>query len=595
MDTSGLTITPIYWAPSGYSFPSSYTTIINQYLTDVAADSGQNTNTYAIVNEYYQSQNGTQTSISYQITAGTPITTSDPWPQTASPCSVNPGYTACVNADQIQSELAALAASNNLPGDLSHMYLLFFPQGVQTFEGGARSQDTYCGIHQSFQLPNNGGWMIYGDEPYLTSCAGGQAPNGDVAADTEVGVMSHEIDEAITDPLSSSPSWFDTAKPGNEIGDECAYNYGPPLGSADPNNPQTTLYNQVINGHKYYTQTIFSNASFNANGSAQGCLQQAYSGGASPTATTTADTDQAVYGQLDASETKLDANGTATSKLTFTVLDGDDEPVSGAHVHFDVNTGDETPTASCGTVSPADGTSDDNGEVQATYTASSVDAACIVIGIDAEDGASDWATIYQGTASDDQPGIDDANTPASLTPGGDAETFSVTASNPSQDDITDARFDLVITGDDNGATGVSASQVHIQYSDSATGGSFMNLPATGDTAKDGEIDADATPDQASDLPAGGSDTVTFHISLDSGAPTSASTGAPLHIETDFDQVNPADGSLDNLDYVTPADVTVTAAGASSGFPVWLIIVLAVIVVLLLGGSGFVIARRRAAS
>ncbi len=37
----------IYWVPAGYSIPAGYDTTINQYFTDVAADSGKWTNVYA--------------------------------------------------------------------------------------------------------------------------------------------------------------------------------------------------------------------------------------------------------------------------------------------------------------------------------------------------------------------------------------------------------------------------------------------------------------------------------------------------------------------------------------------------------------------
>ena len=40
------TVYAIYWVPSGYSLPASYAATINQYFTDVAADSGRSTNVY---------------------------------------------------------------------------------------------------------------------------------------------------------------------------------------------------------------------------------------------------------------------------------------------------------------------------------------------------------------------------------------------------------------------------------------------------------------------------------------------------------------------------------------------------------------------
>src|SRR5947209_11818698 len=36
----------IYWVPPGYSMEAGYSTLINQYCADVAADSGKTTNVY---------------------------------------------------------------------------------------------------------------------------------------------------------------------------------------------------------------------------------------------------------------------------------------------------------------------------------------------------------------------------------------------------------------------------------------------------------------------------------------------------------------------------------------------------------------------
>ena len=47
-----ITITPIYWKPAGYSFPESYTSIVNTYIANVAAASGSDDNVYSVDTEY---------------------------------------------------------------------------------------------------------------------------------------------------------------------------------------------------------------------------------------------------------------------------------------------------------------------------------------------------------------------------------------------------------------------------------------------------------------------------------------------------------------------------------------------------------------
>lgn len=138
-------------------------------------------------------------------------------------------------------------------------------------------------------------------------------------------------------------------------------------------------------------------------------------------------------------------------------------------------------------------------------------------------------------------------------------TFTATATNPSSTDIADARFDLYITGDSNGSAGVDASQLQLSYKDPATNGDFVNVPLTGSTANGGVIDGFVIPDTAESLGAGATRTATFELSLAAGAPDTATTGAPLQIETDLDNFNPADASQANLDRAGPAAVPVVQA------------------------------------
>ena len=55
----------IYWIPSGYSVSSLYVSLINRFLTDVAAASGQTSNVYWSDTQYY---NASGTHISYSST-----------------------------------------------------------------------------------------------------------------------------------------------------------------------------------------------------------------------------------------------------------------------------------------------------------------------------------------------------------------------------------------------------------------------------------------------------------------------------------------------------------------------------------------------
>jgi hypothetical protein len=266
------TVTPIYWAPPGYSFSDSYKAIINGYLDDVAAASGSTSNVYAMMTEYYQ-QLGTnpRQQIQYLVHAGTEVDATESFPaQDSFGCTADVGYSACVDDSGLLVELRTLAAAHTLHEDDAHLYVVLLPPGVEScFGSGAASgtnpcsTNTYCAYHNAsdeFPTPNI---LIWAALPYpdLSACAdvvdGPQAPNGDAYADATVSLISHEAIEAITDTWGAL---YDDN--GFEMADECSYVYGKPLGSTGVTTgpgATGTYYNQVINGRRYYTQDEFTN------------------------------------------------------------------------------------------------------------------------------------------------------------------------------------------------------------------------------------------------------------------------------------------------------------------------------------------------
>jgi hypothetical protein len=151
-------------------------------------------------------------------------------------------------------------------GGLDHIFFLMTPNGVGSCESaaGSCSTDTFCAYHSDFVNSNNED-VIYANEPYEgTDPLGGcidpsQGFPNDPDADTTINTISHEHNEAITDPLGTG--WI--AGGGNENGDLCAFIYGNPLGGS----PGSTAWNQVINNNKYSLQEEYSNAD-------SGCIQR---------------------------------------------------------------------------------------------------------------------------------------------------------------------------------------------------------------------------------------------------------------------------------------------------------------------------------
>jgi hypothetical protein len=274
------TVTPIYWDPNSTLDPN-YKHVINGFITNVAADSGKLTNVFSTDLQY---------NINYDMSAGTPIVDTDPFPasgctpDTGSIYKDNSGYSSCLTDPQVQSEVVSFLATNSLPSDLAHLYIMFLPKGVEacfTSSDGAQHggcsinhaypSNTFCGYHAS----SSSHPPLYSDMPFPIynsavgyTCSseydpGLESPNAQIDADVELGTVSHEINESITDPEGSA--WYD--KKFHEVGDECSYIYGSGFGGTSG-----ALYNQTINGANYFIQEEFSNENYRAH-KATSCVQ----------------------------------------------------------------------------------------------------------------------------------------------------------------------------------------------------------------------------------------------------------------------------------------------------------------------------------
>ena len=288
-ETGPLVITPIFWNPAGHPMASSYKSLITTYLGDVAAASGSSSNVYSVLTEY----TGTDGAIRYDVKLGTPINDTNPLP--VSGCKVNSkdtsaiyadgsGYDACIDDAQVQAEVSAVTAAENLPSDFSHIYALYLPKHVEAcFNAGSTTNlknactinhqpsAQFCAYHNfssSSTVYANLPFPIY-QSPVGFTCGTDvnfpgviESPNNNPDGDTVINPTSHEVSEAITDP-DTQTGWFDSS--GFEIGDECNFIYGTTQGTPGQ------FFNQVINKHHYLTQEEFSNSSFFASGG--GCLQ----------------------------------------------------------------------------------------------------------------------------------------------------------------------------------------------------------------------------------------------------------------------------------------------------------------------------------
>ncbi len=292
-----LTVTPVYWIPKGSTIPTAYESLINRFIADAAADSGKTTNVFSNLTQY---TNAGGKNLSYKLHAGAPVTDTTKFPTNG--CTPDSGriwsdgtaYSNCITNAQLLSEASAFTTSHDLANnDLAHLYMYFLPKGVETCftstngagggECSINAKGGFCGYH-AFGSPPLVADMNYAvvDSPLGWTCSsdggsntgGNQSPNGNIDADSEISITSHEISETITDPQGSA--WLDSS--GNEVADDCAYIYGDSLSfQGSPG----ALRNQTINGHGYFLQEEFSNQDFAAK-RAYSCIQQEEAAAISP-------------------------------------------------------------------------------------------------------------------------------------------------------------------------------------------------------------------------------------------------------------------------------------------------------------------------
>jgi hypothetical protein len=252
----------IFWMPSGSSCHATglttcaqYEAGVDQYFTDVAHDSGQTSNVYSAATQYYDATGPISYSSSF---AGSYV---DPNPFPASGC--NDGVDArCLTDAQITAEIQNVLTTKGWHGTTTTMFFVLTPNGVGScFDSSAAECTTnaYCAYHSGFESPNNEP-VLYGNEPFnagingchdINNVDGTQGSPNNPDIDPSLNTLSHEHNEAITDPAGTA---WTNGSPAGENGDLCDFDFGAALGTVGGQ-----PYNQVINGHDYSLQQEYSN------------------------------------------------------------------------------------------------------------------------------------------------------------------------------------------------------------------------------------------------------------------------------------------------------------------------------------------------
>jgi hypothetical protein len=214
----------------------------------------------SLTTQYYQTIAGATTFVSGLPDAvggngsqgGTYLDT-NPYPASGCKDPATPGN--CITDAQLQTELLRVMKLNGWSGGVGKIYALFTSAGEgscftpTSTASGCAAPGGYCAYHSHVVV--NAVPVIYANIAYgnPSGCLGsGSSPNNIPVADAAATSTSHELTEAITDPLGNA--WFSAQ--GNEIGDLCNATYG-------TNSYDGGLANQRWNGHYYELQREFDN------------------------------------------------------------------------------------------------------------------------------------------------------------------------------------------------------------------------------------------------------------------------------------------------------------------------------------------------
>ena len=257
----------IFWEQKAGEFSSEYTEPIIQYAKDLQAEDTRTTDELSVA-EQYTNKEGKPITGKVEFGGDVTVTASYPPLDKGEGCTKAP----CVTDGQIREEILKQIEVNHWPTDPASapeaQYLLYTPNGVATCELVGKTAEcapeVFCAYHSEItEIGPEKKVAVYSDLPYASDCDSGQAPSGvDGNKDTDGTLDSeiHEIVESATDP---APDTGYTDENGEEVADKCTSPiseeqpeiYGTPLGGSLA---EDTAFNQLIGGHTYYTQQIWS-------------------------------------------------------------------------------------------------------------------------------------------------------------------------------------------------------------------------------------------------------------------------------------------------------------------------------------------------
>ncbi len=255
---------PIFWQPagSGLTFDPGYESLIERFLTDVAADSHKTTNVYSLSGQYPDGSGPA----AYDSTYGGAVVDTDALP--ANGCTeppTAPDWTVCLTDAQLETELEHVVAADDLPTTNRDIYFLITPAGFGSCTDATSSSCSlggsatgYCGYHSdtptTSETPTGILYAVIPDNAVVGHCQSSNPRPNSSTADPTISTISHEQNETVTDPDGNA--WIDSQ--GGEEADLCLRDFGPDLGRVGGS--RATAWNESIHGGHFFLQEEWSNA-----------------------------------------------------------------------------------------------------------------------------------------------------------------------------------------------------------------------------------------------------------------------------------------------------------------------------------------------
>lgn len=246
----------IFWGPEG-SFPKSYTEPLVQFAKGLQAADTLDTDDFSVT-ELYANEAGEH--ISGEVTLGGETFDTAPYP--APDESEGCRSPDCLSRTQLLIELREDVLAEHWPIDfvehLTAEYVIYTPPGVRVClsKGDCSGLGGFCSYHGLFDWSGGATMSAYSVLPDVQECNPGGAPR---AVDNTLNEEIHEIIESATDP---EPGSGYTDAEGHEVADKCVYPLGELPATFTPllGDGSEGPFNQMIDGHPYYLQDIWSNA-----------------------------------------------------------------------------------------------------------------------------------------------------------------------------------------------------------------------------------------------------------------------------------------------------------------------------------------------